>query len=130
MSLSLSFVCILQGCVLNAICVFMMMTMMTMMILVRVTLRARIANRLVTDSRLRGGIVNSLSSLSRSCACALVVRLQRSKALWQFRVSTSNSRTRQRERHDRTPFRRIDHIYAQQGIQGYGDDHLELRTMQ
>ena len=89
-------------------------------------LHLRIANHLAKDSSCRGGIVD----IRAGCSRALLVRLYRPKALWRFRVSTSNSRTRQRERHDRTPFRRIDHIYAQQGIQGYEDYRLQLQLQQ
>ena len=52
-----------------------------------VTLRVLIANRMVTDSSCRGGIVN----IRDVCSCALSKAPQSSKALWRFRVSTSNS---------------------------------------
>jgi len=50
-------------------------------------LRLRIANLLVMGSFCRGGIVNTRFGFSR----ALLVRRDRSKALWRFRASTSNS---------------------------------------
>jgi len=129
MSLSLSFVYILQGCALNAICVFMMMTMMTMMtmmILIRVTLRARIANRLVTDSRLRGGIVNI--PIGRSCV--LFVRPLRPKALWRFRVSTSNSPSGLPWPHTNTLLHRICRIFSQRDIRVCEDDRVNLLLRQ
>jgi len=52
-----------------------------------VALHLRIANHMVMDSYCRGGIVNTRFG----CSSALVVRPQSSKALWRFRVSTSNS---------------------------------------
>ena len=47
----------------------------------------RIANRLGEDSYCRGGIVNTRFGIS----LALLVRRNRSTALWRFRASTSNS---------------------------------------
>ena len=47
----------------------------------------RIANRMVKDSYCRGGIVH----IRVGCSRALFVRRESPKALWRFRVSTSNS---------------------------------------
>ena len=52
-----------------------------------VTCRVRIANQVVMDSRCRGGIVH----IRDVCSRAPSVPPERSKALWRFRVSTSNS---------------------------------------
>ena len=52
-----------------------------------ITLHVRIANRVVIGSCCRGGIVNT--RVGRSCA--LLVPPDSPKALWRFRVSTSNS---------------------------------------
>ena len=57
------------------------------LILVRVTLHLRIANQMGEDSRCREGIVHSRGGCSR----ARSVWRQSPKALWRFRVSTSNS---------------------------------------
>ena len=104
----------------------MMMTMMTMMILVRVTPRARIANRLVKDSRLRGGIVNILSD----CARVRIVRRESSTALWRFRVSTSSSLSDQFWPHTNTLIHRICRIFSQRDIRVCEDDRDELRMRQ
>ena len=91
------------------------------LILPRATLRARIANLLGEDSRCRGGIVHTRFDFS----CALLVRPQSSKALWRFRVSTSNSPSGRSRLHFHTHMRYIDQTYAQQVIQVCGDDHFE-----
>ena len=57
------------------------------LILARVTLHLRIANQVVMDSRCRGGIVH----IRDVCSRAPSVPPERSKALWRFRVNTSNS---------------------------------------
>ena len=54
-----------------------------------ITFHLRTANRLVTDSRCRGGIVNILGGSSR----ALFVQRKNPTALWRFRVRTSNSQS-------------------------------------
>ena len=118
-------VCILQGCALIVICVFMIIMMM-MMILVNVVPRARIANRVVTDSRCRGGIAN----IRGGCSCALFVQLESPTALWRFRVSTSNSPNDLLWPPINTPMRYIYQIYARQGIQVYEDDRDELPMRQ
>ena len=48
-----------------------------------VALHVRIANRLVTDSCCRGGIVH----IRGGCSRALFVRPESPKALWRFRAS-------------------------------------------
>ena len=54
---------------------------------VYVKCHVRIANRVGEDSYCRGGIVHSRGV----CGSALLVRRNRSTALWPFRASTSNS---------------------------------------
>ena len=49
----------------------------------RITFLLRIANRMVGDSRCRGGTVHSRVG----CSCARSVPPESSKALWRFRVS-------------------------------------------
>ena len=61
--------------------------MMMMMTAFCVVFHARIANQMGEDSSCRGGIVN----IRDVCSCALSKAPQSSKALWRFRVSTSNS---------------------------------------
>ena len=99
-----------------------MMIVMTLMILILVyiTLRARIANLLVTGSRCRGGIVN----IQGGGTCARIVRPTRPTALWRFRVRTSNSPSDHTRPQQHTHIRYIYRIYAQRDIRGYGDDHL------
>ena len=63
--------------------------MMMMMTAFCVVFHARIANQMGEDSRCRGGIVNTRGG----CSCERLVRCHCSTALWQFRVSTSNSQT-------------------------------------
>ena len=72
---------------------------------------------MVTDSRCRGGIVNILVGCSR----ALTVRRLHPKALWQPRVSTSNSLSDHIWPPTYTQIRQIDRILAQRDIRGYGD---------
>ena len=82
----------------------------------------RKTNQMVMDSRCRGGIVH----IRRGCSGALLVPPNSPKALWRFRVSTSNSLSGGRTRlHAHTPMRHIDHTYAQQGIRVCGDDHFQ-----
>ena len=75
---------------------------------------------MVMDSRCRGGIVNSRGGRS----CALFVRPQSTKALWRFRVSTSNSPSGRSWLHTNTHTRHIYQTYAQQDIRVYEDDHI------
>ena len=51
------------------------------------TLHVRIANQVVMGSCCRGGIVH----IRCVCSCELLERSNSPKALWRFRVSTSNS---------------------------------------
>ena len=95
--------------------------MMMMMTTFRVVLHARIANRVVEGSCCRGGIVNTRVGCSR----ARSVRRKSPKALWRFRVSTSNSLIDRSGLQPHTPIRYIDHICAQQGIRVCEDDHFE-----
>ena len=85
-----------------------------------VALHVRIANQTVTDSYCRGGIVH----IRGGCSCALFVRPQSPKALWRFRVSTSNSPSGRPWLHTNTHIRQIDHTYAQQDIRVCEDDHI------
>ena len=52
-----------------------------------ITLHVRIANRVVIGSCCRGGIVH----IRGGCSRAQIERPESPKALWRFRVSTSNS---------------------------------------
>ena len=85
-----------------------------------VTRRVRIANRMVTVRCCRGGMLN----IRCVCSCALFVWPESSKALWRFRVSTSNSPSGRTQLHFHTHMSCIDHIYAQQGIRVYEVDHF------
>ena len=95
-------------------------------ILVRVTLRVRIANPMVKGSCYRGGIVHIRFGYS----CALLVRRPRPKALWRFRVSTSNSPSGRTWPPTDTHLRYIHNTYAQQDIRVYEDDHFQPRKWQ
>ena len=95
--------------------------MMMMMTTFRVVLQARIANRVVEGSCCRGGIVNTRGG----CSCALLVRRPRPKALWRFRVRTSNSPIGRAWPHTDTPNGQSAQIYARQDIRVRGDDHFE-----
>ena len=86
-----------------------------------VALHVRIANRLVTDSSCQGGIVR----IRGVCSRALLEQPYSSKALWRFRVSTSNSPSGRTWPLPNTPMCHIDHTYAQQGIRVCGDDHFQ-----
>ena len=86
-----------------------------------VTCRVRIANQVVMDSCCRGGIVH----IRGGCSGVLLVRPQSSKALWRFRVSTSNSLSGRTWQHLHTQIRNIDHTYAQQDIRVCEDDHFQ-----
>ena len=86
-----------------------------------VALHVRIANLLVMDSCCRGGIVH----IRGGCSGVLLVRPQSSKALWRFRVSTSNSLIGRSWLPIHTPIGFIYHIYAQQDIRVCEDDHFE-----
>ena len=91
-----------------------------------VTLHLRIANRVGEDSRCRGGIVNTRCGFSR----ALFVRPESPKALWRFRVSTSNSPNGRSLPQPHTHVRYMYHTYAQQDIRVCGDDHCEPHNRQ
>ena len=95
------------------------MTTVTTLI-ARVVLRLRIANQVGEDSRCRGGIVNSRCG----CSSALVERRDSPKALWRFRVSTSNNPSGRVRLHTNTHIRYIYRTYAQQDIRVCGDDHF------
>ena len=84
------------------------------------TRHVRIANQMVMDSYCRGGIVH----IRCGCSSALVVRPYSSKALWRFRVSTSNSPSGRSWLHTHTHTRHIYQTYAQQDIRVYEDDHF------
>ena len=87
-----------------------------------ITLHVRIANRVVIGSCCRGGIVHTRVG----CSCALLVRPDSPKALWRFRVSTSNSPSGRSWLHARHALCRIFiNTYAQQDIRVCGDDHLQ-----
>ena len=98
--------------------------MMMMMIRTCAILHIRIAKRLVMGSCCRGGIVNIRGGFSP----ALLERPERSKALWRFRASTSNSPSGRSRlptyTHKKVRLRHIYHIYAQQDIRVCGDDHF------
>jgi multidrug transporter EmrE-like cation transporter len=96
------------------------------LILARVTLRARTTNLLVMGSCCRGGIVN----IRCLCTSALVERPDSSKALWLFRASTSNSLSGRTWPPTYTHLCHIHHTYAQQDIRVYEDDHLKLPKRQ
>ena len=59
------------------------------------------------------------------CSRALLVRPYSPKALWRFRVSTSNSLSGRSWPHTHTHIRYIYQTYAQQDIRVYEDDHLK-----
>ena len=84
-------------------------------------LHVRIANRVVTGSCCRGGIAN----IRGGCSRALLEQRPRPKALWRFRVSTSNNPSGRSWLHNNTPVRHIYDTYVQQDIQVYADDHFE-----
>ena len=81
----------------------------------------RETNRLGEDSRCRGGIVNTRGGRSRAPS----VPPERSKALWRFRASTSNSPSGRSWPHTHTQLCYIDQTHAQQDIRVCGDDHLK-----
>ena len=95
--------------------------MMMMMTAFCVVFHARIANQMGEDSSCRGGIVN----IRGGCSGARLERPQSSKALWRFRVSTSNSLNGHSWPPTNTQIREIYRTYAQQDIQVYEDDHFE-----
>jgi len=102
--------------ILNLILILNLMNIMD------ITLRARIANLLVTGSRCRGGIVNILGG----CTGALTVRqLPNPTALWQPRVSTSNSLSDHSRPHTHKYLRQIHRIHARRDIRGCGDDPFQ-----
>ena len=89
--------------------------------LARGALRSRTTSLLGEDSYCRGSIVN----IRVGCTRALFVRGSCPKALWRFRVSTSNSISGRSWPHSHTQIRHIYHTYAQQDIRVYEDDHLK-----
>ena len=106
------------------VCLSTMMMMMmttTVTLVARVVLRLRIANQVGEDSCCRGGIVHSRCGCSR----AQIERPESPKALWRFRVSTSNSPSGRTWLHPYTQIHRIDQIYAQQDIRVCEDDHFQ-----
>ena len=92
-----------------------------MKLVARATFHLRIANRVGEDSCCRGGIVHTRGGRSRSFRKQM---RHCSKALWQFRASTSNSLSGRTWLHSYTPIRQIDQIYAQQDIRVCGDGHI------
>ena len=86
-----------------------------------VTRRVRIANHMVMGSRCRGGIVH----IRCGCCRALLQQRHRPKALWRFRVSTSNSLIGRTRLPTYTHLCYIYHTYAQQDIRVYEDDLLK-----
>ena len=78
----------------------------------RAVLLLRKTSLLGEDSCCRGGIVN----IRFGCCGALPIRRPRPKALWRFRVGTSNSLSGRIRLHSHTHLRHIHHIYAQQDI--------------
>jgi hypothetical protein len=96
------------------------------LILARVTLHLRIANQVEEDSCCRGGIVH----IRGGCSCALLERPESPKALWRFRVSTSNSPSGRSLLQTNTHFRYIYQTFAQQDIRVCGDDHFQPHKRQ
>ena len=90
-------------------------------ILERVTLRVRIANRVGEDSFCRGGIVH----IPFGCSRALLLGRPRPTALWRFRASTSNSLSGRSRLHTHTHLRYIYQTYARQDIRVCEDDLLK-----
>ena len=86
-----------------------------------VKFRPRIANWMGEDSCCRGGIVN----IRGGCSCAPRIRPESPKALWRFRVRTSNSLIGRPWLHPHTHLCYIYQTYAQQDIRVYEDDHLK-----
>ena len=91
-----------------------------------ITLHVRIANRVVNGSCCRGGTVH----IRGGCSRAQIERPDSPKALWRFRVSTSNSPSGRSWPHSYTQIRYIDQTYAQQDIRVYEDDHFEPQKWQ
>ena len=89
-------------------------------------LRSRTTSLLGEDSYCRGSIVRTRNVFSRERR----VRRESSKALWRFRVSTSNSPSDRSRLHAHTPIRYIYQTYAQQDIRVYEDDHCEPHKRQ
>ena len=86
-----------------------------------VTLHVRNANWVVIGSCCRGGIVNTRYVCSRAPS----IPPYSPKALWRFRVSTSNNPSGRSRPHFDTLLRYIYHTYAQQDIRVCGDDHIQ-----
>ena len=104
----------------TCICV-VLMNLILINDLVHEVVLVRIANQMVMDRSCRGGIVRSRDVCSRAPS----VPPERSKALWRFRVSTSNSLSGRSRPHAHTPMRYIHHIRVQQDIRVYEGDHFE-----
>ena len=86
-----------------------------------VTFHLRIANQVGEGSYCRGGIVN----IRGVCSRALLVQPNSPKALWRFRVSTSNSPSGRSWPPTDTALRQIYHTYARQDIRVCEDDHFQ-----
>ena len=93
------------------------------LILMYITLRARIASGVVTGSLCRGGIVNIRGGYS----CVRLVQRKSSTELWRFHVKTSNNPSGHSWQHNDTHLRDTQHIYAQPDIWVHGDGHSQLR---
>jgi hypothetical protein len=78
-----------------------------------ITLHVRIANWVGEDSCCRGGIVNTRYVCSRAPS----IPPYSPKALWRFRVSTSNNPSGRSRPQAYTQFRNIYHTYAQQDVE-------------
>ncbi len=109
--------CICDYCIVLQAFGRVMMTMMTMMC---VKFHPRIANQVGEDRYCRGGIVNIRGGRS----CSRLGRPESPKALWRFRVSTSNSPSGLSRPLKYTQLRYIYQTCAQQDIRVYEDDHL------
>ena len=101
---------LMKFCLIVSLCMCACVRVITNFILIlpRVTLHPRTANQVGEDSRCRGGIVNIRVGFSR----ALFVRPESPKALWRFRVSTSNSPSGRSWPQTYTQVRYIYHTYA------------------
>ena len=84
-------------------------------------LRICATNRVVGDSYCRGGIVHIRFDFS----CVRIEPPESPKALWRFRVSTSNSPNGRSWPQPHTHVRYIYQTYARQDIRVCGDDHFQ-----
>ena len=91
-----------------------------LILLMCITFHLRETSLLGEDSYCRGGIVHSRGV----CTSALVERPERSKALWRFRVSTSNSPSGRIWLHPYTHMRYYIYNYAQKDIRVCEGDHF------